>query len=168
MWLLIGVCAACAASPATQTPAPTLTLIAATATVTATPVTPTATPEALPGPSDLVTPRPVGGSIADSTPANDLETLLQNDPIAADLASLAQRRVAQELGLATVRVRVMDVTPYEWTDSSLGCPLSGQDYQPVDVVGYRIVVLAGGTEYIFHSDTEQLIACAEANEVLPE
>lgn len=165
VWLLVGVCAACAAPPATQTPPPTLTLIAATPVSTATPVTPTATPQALPGPSDLVTPRPTDGSFIDSTPSDNL---LDVDPIAADLAALAQRRVAQELGLATLRVRVMDVAIYEWTDTSLGCPLPGQTYQPVNVIGYRIVVSAGGNDYIFHSDTEQLIACAADNEDLPE
>jgi hypothetical protein len=122
----------------------------------------------LPGPSDLVTPKPAEGSISTSTPSNTLDTLLQTDPIAADLAALAQRRIADQLGLPTIRVRITEVTPYEWSDSSLGCPLPGQTYAPVDVIGYRIVLFAAGSQYIFHSDTEQLIACDEANEVLPE
>jgi hypothetical protein len=147
----------CVAAPS-PTPLPTLTLIPATATLTPTPVTPTATRANLPGPADLVTPAP------EQTPADTLES----DPIAADLASLAQRRVAAQLDLPTSRIRVIDVTPYTWTDTSLGCPLSGQTYQPVDVIGYRIVLEVGDDTYIFHSDTEQLIACAAEDEVLPD
>jgi hypothetical protein len=161
------VCAACTPSQPAAPP-PTLTLIAATATHTPTPVTPTVTPQNLPGPSDLVTPRSQDGSVSTSTPANTLETLLQSDPIAADLASLALRRIADQLDVPPFRVRIIEVTPYEWLDSSLGCPLPGQTYAEVDVIGYRIVLFAGGNQYIFHSDTEQLVACDEENEVLPE
>lgn len=118
----------------------------------------------LPGPSDLVT--PVGGVTPSG--ATDTDNLLETDPIAAELVLMAQRRVASQLGLAARRVRVVEVTAYEWTDSSLGCPVSGQTYVPVEVVGYRIVLSAGDSEYIFHTDADQILPCAAENEVLPD
>jgi hypothetical protein len=96
------------------------------------------------------------------------DLLLETDPVAVGLVSLAQRRLSAELDLPTRRIQVVDIRAYEWTDSSLGCPLPGQTYTPVLIEGYRIVMSAGDVEYIFHSDSDQLIACDAENERLPE
>ncbi len=94
--------------------------------------------------------------------------LLETDPVAVGLVSLAQRRLSAELELPTRRIQVVDIRAYEWTDSSLGCPQRGQTYTPILIDGYRIVMTAGDVEYIFHSDSEQLVACDAENELLPE
>lgn len=93
--------------------------------------------------------------------------LLEMDPVAADTVAVAQRRLADQLGLPMVRIRVVDVMPVTWTDSSLGCPQPGQTYTPITIFGYRIVLMAGETEYIFHSDSTQVLACPAENEQLP-
>ncbi|MBZ0301569.1 MAG: hypothetical protein K8J31_17620 [Anaerolineae bacterium] len=95
------------------------------------------------------------------------ELLLDVDPVAADMVSLAQRRLADELDLAARRIRVIDVMPVTWTDSSLGCPQPGETYPPITIEGYRIVLAAGDDEYIFHSDSTQVIACDARTERLP-
>lgn len=244
---------ACSARTA-PTPLPTLTLIPATATFTPTPALPTATPAALPGPADFITPSPAGTILipaiaqpfitraladlaekqnvtADAIQLVTLESavwttidlgcgdqtedisgnleiegfrivlaidgkpyeyhtdnrssirlcsetgavfgstedlLLETDPVAVGLVSLAQRRLSAELDLPTRRIVVVEIRAYEWTDSSLGCPTPGQTYTPVLIDGYRIVMSAGDVEYIFHSDSDQLIACDAENERLPE
>lgn len=94
-------------------------------------------------------------------------TLIETDPVAAELVALAQRRVAQMLDLPARRVRLVDLVPVTWEDNSLGCPLPGQSYVPVRVNGYRIVVAAGDETYIFHTDTESIAPCAAENERLP-
>jgi hypothetical protein len=93
--------------------------------------------------------------------------LLAIDPVAAEMAALAQRRVAENLDLPTRSVQIVDVRPISWLDSSLGCPLPDQQYTPMHVDGYRIVVAANDTEYIFHSDFNRIIPCAAEDEALP-
>lgn len=161
-WLfLIGCGVVTACSPSTSV-VPTLTLIPSTATTVPSPVPPTATLETLPAPQDLfASPTPVPSG--NHTP----EALIEIDPIAAELVSIAQRLVAQELDLPTRRVRFVEAEPYEWTDSSLGCPLPGQVYIPVITNGYRIVVSAADEEYIFHTDFDRVLPCDADNEQLP-
>jgi hypothetical protein len=103
------------------------------------------------------------GSVAGQT--EDLT--LEMDPVAAGTVALAQRRLAVQLDLPQSRIRVVDVMPVTWTDSSLGCPQPGQQYAPILIEGYRILLAAGDEEYIFHSDSTQVLACSAANERLP-
>jgi hypothetical protein len=92
---------------------------------------------------------------------------LEMDPVAAGTVALAQRRLADQLDLPQSRIRVIDVMPVTWTDSSLGCPQPGQEYAPITIDGYRILLAAGEDEYIFHSDSTQVLACTAENERLP-
>jgi hypothetical protein len=103
------------------------------------------------------------GSVAGET--EDLT--LEIDPVAAGTVALAQRRLADQLDLPQSRIRVVDVMPVTWTDSSLGCPQPGQEYAPITIGGYRIVLAAGDEEYIFHSDSTQVLGCSAENERLP-
>lgn len=94
--------------------------------------------------------------------------LLLTDPIAAELVSLAQRQLATLLDISARRVELVAITPYAWAETSLGCPLPEQTYSARHIDGYRIVVRAGGSDYIFHSDFDRVVLCDPANEVLPE
>jgi hypothetical protein len=144
---------------------PTQTLIPATSTFTPAPVTPTLLQATLPSASDLE------NATADSDVASttsDSENLLDVDPVASELAALAQRRIAEDLGLPTRRVRIVEVTSYIWPDTSLGCPVPGETYTAQIVDGYRILLSAGDNEYIFHTDFDRAVPCDSANEQLPE
>ena len=99
--------------------------------------------------------------------AGETELLLETDPVAAEMVGLARRRLADDLDLALIRIQVVDVTSYTWTDSSLGCPQPDVEYPPIQIDGYRIVLEAGDTEYAFHTDSTQLIPCDFENERLP-
>jgi hypothetical protein len=95
----------------------------------------------------------------DSLDSLDPDTLILVDPVAGDLVALGQRRLSGELGIPTRRVRLIALDRERWTDSSLGCPLEGQVYQPVITDGYRIVLSAGTVEYVFHTSFDRLILC---------
>jgi hypothetical protein len=153
--------AACSSAPAT-TPIPTLALIPATATYTPSPEPPTPTLEPFSQPQELFS-SPTMPPAGEHTP----EALIEVDPIAAELVSIAQRLVAQDLDLPTRRVRLVELQPYVWSDSSLGCPLPGQRYVAIVINGYRIVVSAGDENYIFHTDFDRVIPCDSDNEQLP-
>jgi hypothetical protein len=93
--------------------------------------------------------------------------LLDTDPVAAEMVALAQRRLADDLELPSRRIQVVDAAPYTWSDSSLGCPQPGIDYPSISIDGYRIVLQVADQQYIFHTDSTQLIACDAENEQLP-
>jgi hypothetical protein len=151
--------AACAGADSLP-PVPTLTFIPATITPTPHPLEPTATRAALPGPADVVSPTP------DELPP--AEVTAEDDPVAADLVRLAQRRLGDDLDMPTRRIRVIEVRPVRWLESSLGCPLPDQTYTTLEIDGYRIVLAAGDTEYIFHTDFDRVMPCDPENEQLPE
>jgi hypothetical protein len=170
LWLgavMFTVFAAACSGAATPFVESTQILIPSTATFTPSPVPPTNTPPpALAAPADIgaSTPEPESTDDVPSTTAGELAI----DPVASELAMLAQRRIAQNLGLPVRRVRIVEVTPYVWTDTSLGCPVSGETYTALDVDGYRIVLSAGDQEYIFHTDFDRALPCDAKNEQLPE
>ncbi len=95
-------------------------------------------------------------------------TLLAVDPVAAELAVLAQRRAASVFEVDLEDVTVVSVRAYRWPDASLGCPLPDETYAPVQIDGYRIVVQAApGSQLAFHTNFEQLRRCDAGDEVLP-
>ena len=95
------------------------------------------------------------------------ETLLIIDPVAAEMLALVRRALGADLDLPTRRIQLVDIAPIVWPDSSLGCPVDGQSYEEFTIDGYRIVVAAGGSEYIYHSDFDSIVSCEPENEVLP-
>lgn len=163
--LVVFIVAACGAD-ATPFADPTQILIPSTATFTPSPVPPSNTPLAALAAAGEV----VSGTLEAATTPSVQQTgdLLAVDPVAAELTALAQRRVAQDLDLPLVRVRVVDVAAYVWTDTSLGCPIPGEAYTTLAVDGYRIVLTVGDNEYIFHTDFDRAIPCDAANEQLPD
>lgn len=164
--LLVAVAVILCACSTTESPTaePTQTLIPPTETPIPSPTRlPSETPVELPRPGDLITP-----TAESSTNSNNSQSSDVIDPVAADLVGLAQRRLAQDLNLPTRRIQVVEVTSHIWTDTSLGCPLPGENYAQVIVDGYRIVLSAGDQEYLFHTDFDRVVACDAKNEQLPE
>lgn len=156
--LLLTACASGGAEPL-----PTLTLIPPSETPPATPIPPSATPDPL-----IVLPEEI---ITTADPTTDAQTptpgLLDADPIAAELVALAQRILANDLGLPQRRVQLVEVETVRWTDTSLGCPQSDQSYNEIEIPGYRIVLQAGDNTYAFHTDFDRVLSCPEGDEVLP-
>ncbi|MBI1279339.1 MAG: hypothetical protein GC179_14520 [Anaerolineaceae bacterium] len=142
---------------------PTQTLVIPTITITPIPQTPTLTLTPLPRAGDLSTATPAVGETAATDEAN--QTI--DDPVAAELVGLAQRRVAELTSMPVRRVQVVDVTAYKWTDISLGCPNPDTTYPTQEVDGYRIVLSVDSQEYIFHTDFDRIVACDAAKEKLP-
>jgi hypothetical protein len=159
------VVSACAAD-ATPVAQPTQILIPSTVTFTPSPVPPTNTPQTALAAPDEVTVATLPP--ASTAPPSASDNLLNVDPVAAELATLAQRRIAEDLGLPVRRVRVVEIEAYTWSDTSLGCPLPGETYAAVTVDGYRILLAAGDNEYIYHTDFDRALPCDADNEQLPE
>jgi hypothetical protein len=161
--VIIALWTAGCTSDMVATPLPTLALIPATATRIPTAVPASATPDpALFSPEALLTRE---AAITATPSAPDDRAL---DPIAQELVALAQQRVADLTGLPLRRIRVDEVTPYRWTDSSLGCPLPEQTYVDIAIDGYRILLTTGDNSYVYHTDFDRVLPCPEGSEVLPD
>ncbi len=160
--MLVFSVAACAPAATSNTAAPTLTLIAVTATLTPTIAPATATPGDLSAPNDIVPATPPA-----TLPTSSGAALIQRDPVAAVLVEKAQQMIAGDLDLPTSRVRLIDLVPVEWTDSTLNCPPSSSTPVPQQTLGYRILLQVGDQTYIMHADFDRVVACAAENEQLP-
>lgn len=161
--LLLGLMAVACEPSATPTLAPTITLLPPTETFTPSPLPPTATSQDLVAPQTLTAATPAAGAVSTAE-----DPLLATDPIAADLVGVARRALATQLNLPTRSIALVSVQPVVWTDTSLGCPLPDQQYAMVETNGYRIVLLVGEREYIYHADFDRVIACDSDDEQLPE
>jgi hypothetical protein len=163
--LVLLLASACAPSAAGETAVPTFTLIPATDIPTLTAVPPTSTSANLPAPQDVVSGTETPTRLAPTTSAalGDVQ-----DPVAGELALIAQRLVAADLDLPTSRVLVASVLPAAWTDSALNCPAPDSEVVEQEIDGYRIVVQAGDQEFLFHTDFDRVVACDADNEQLPE
>jgi hypothetical protein len=91
------------------------------------------------------------------------DSLLDRDPIAAELVRLTREAVARETDLPARRVQLISVEAVVWTDSTLNCP--PPDAQPVAMTidGYRILLRVGERDYLFHTDIDRFIRCDPAN-----
>ena len=162
--LLLLVFSTACSSTAPLVAEPTQKLVVPTATDTPIPQTPTITLTPLPRASDLSTPT----SAIDKQPTTTSADATFEDPVAAELVGLAQRRVADATNLPVRRVQVIEVKSYKWIDTSLGCPSPNETYAQQEVDGYRIVLSANDQQFIFHTDFDRVLACDPANEKLPD
>ncbi len=154
--------AACTSSGAE--PLPTLTLIPPSETPQPTLIPPSATPDPLIVLPVEATSTP-GAAMSGRTPTPG--NLIDADPVAAELVTLAQRRLAEDLGLPQRRIELVEVEALRWSDTSLGCPQPDQTYSEIEIPGYRIILQAGDNNYAFHTDFDRVLACPEGSEVLP-
>jgi hypothetical protein len=138
-------------------------LIPATATPLPSAVPPTFTPS-----SDLSAPRDLTAPTPPPAASSGITNEIEDDPVAGELAALAQRRIADQQGIPVSRVEVVEIKAFIWTNTSLGCPLPDQVYTPVTVDGYRIVLEAADEQYIFHTDFDRVIPCDPSLEQLPD
>ena len=83
------------------------------------------------------------------------------DPEQRALARLAITTLADDLGIATDRVRVDTIRAVEWPDSSLGCPQPGQQYLQVVTPGHRISLRVDAQLYTVHEAGGKAFVCRQ-------
>jgi hypothetical protein len=155
-----------------------LALLAACQTVAPATVMPPAATEA-PGPLiDTVAPRPTPRPAADTPrpPASAPSTSGKQEPTrpappveqpsvpAAQVEKVVanvQADLARRLAIPAQTITVQSVEAVEWPDTSLGCPQPGMMYAQVITPGCRVVLLAAGNRYTYHSDSQGRIVYCE-------
>jgi hypothetical protein len=83
-------------------------------------------------------------------------------PESAAAVDAATTDAATHLGVSRDTLRVEQVAPREWPDSSLGCPQPGQLYSQVVTPGYLIVISSGSHQLEYHTDERSRVTlCRE-------
>jgi len=103
------------------------------------------------GSAVLCAPRVVGNPKrpAGSTPARNLDKAVQD----------AREDLHSKLGVAVDSVRLVSVSPAEWPDSNLGCAGVAADAGHERAVGYKLLLSARGSQYVYHTDLQRTFAC---------
>ena len=151
-WLVCAV-AVMSAGCAAATTVPAGTPLEASASPSGTPRAETPT---LPPPS--LTPRAVtpGGAGA------------FEDPVAEEFYLLARSDLARRLVIDPDAITLVSWTPVVWPDTRLGCQGEGETYEAVEVPGYRLVLRAGGEEYVYHASFDTVFYCDPQDELSPQ
>jgi hypothetical protein len=66
----------------------------------------------------------------------------------------AQAALAQQTGVALERIRLVEATPVEWTDSCLGAGRPEESCLQVITPGWRIILEADGVQYLIHTNQD--------------
>jgi len=71
--------------------------------------------------------------------------------------------LAKKLKVEPKQITVIKIQPETWKDSSLGCPVSGQQYQPGPIKGLRINMTCRDREYEYRTtlDGGDFVSCKE-------
>ncbi len=120
---------------------------------TSAPTAPTPSP-AYPAPAPTSSPplSPPSGTPGAEVPAG-----------AEQAVALARADLARRLGLkAEADIVVAHVEAVDWPDTSLGCQQPGMMYAQVIMPGYRVILVAGGQQYEYHTDQGTRIVLCQA------
>jgi len=104
------------------------------------------------------------------TPTRPPDTPGAAVPAEAEKAvQLARADLARRLGLKAEAIAVASVEAVHWPSTALGCPQPGMMYAQVITPGYRVVLVAGGQRYEYHTDkgTNAVLCEKEASAVPP-
>lgn len=76
-----------------------------------------------------------------------------------NLVQMAREDLRNSLGDSQAPVRVARVTPTNWPDGSLGCPMPGMSYAQVETAGFVIELEHGGNSFDYRSDMLRVVHC---------
>lgn len=71
---------------------------------------------------------------------------------APQVVDVVRQVLAQQKGIGTEEILVVEVEKMDWPDSCLGLDIPGMACAQVITPGYRVTLEAGGQEYVFHTD----------------
>jgi hypothetical protein len=82
----------------------------------------------------------------------------------AEFTEQAKADLAARLEIAPQQIVLVRSEAVEWSDSSLGCQVEGEDYVQALTAGYRIVLAVGDVYYEYHTDQQRMLLCEEPTE----
>jgi len=85
----------------------------------------------------------------------------------AEPGAVARSMLARELKVPGDRVKVLDMTPVDWPDSSLGCPEKDKMYAQMITSGHRVRLEVDGAPYEVHVAGTRAVRCGPAGPASP-
>lgn len=149
--LIIGASVGCAGTQTLSTPLPLpSSVLATTAPTTAPAATATA----------VVSPSPQPPAIPSVTPSTQGATATpMTDPQLEKFVNDAKQDLATGANIPPDSITVKSITPQEWPNAALGCPLPGIMYIQVVTQGYIIVLTGGGRDWEYHAGGNRVELC---------
>jgi hypothetical protein len=82
------------------------------------------------------------------------------------MAHRARQDLAGRLDLDVTEIEVVAFEPLTWPDVALGCPAEGGAYSSVLTPGYRVTLVARGSDYTYHTDRDlAVVLCRDGRPV---
>jgi hypothetical protein len=103
----------------------------------------------------------------DATLFSSEGTPLAFDPILESLVELSIENLANRLTISVEDIAWVDGMAVTWSDSSLGCPAEGGNYEQGAIEGYRIALQAADETYVYHTDGVAIRFCPDGQERFP-
>jgi hypothetical protein len=95
-----------------------------------------------------------------------IAVLLSSQPVGETAArnaavTLAIDTLARHLVMARGSIRLVNASPAQWRDSSLGCPERGMVYTPSIVEGFKVELRANDQRYEVHTSGGRAVVCGQ-------
>lgn len=72
---------------------------------------------------------------------------------------LAKKDLANKLDIDKKKIEVINITPHNFSDTSLGCPQRNQMYAQVITPGFIMILKADSTKYIYNAGSKRVVTC---------
>jgi hypothetical protein len=72
---------------------------------------------------------------------------------------VARTDLAQKLGAPLAEIRVANLAPTDWPDSSMDCAIADEPVSKKPIKGYRVALRYQGRIYTYHTDLDRVRAC---------
>ena len=82
----------------------------------------------------------------------------------APQAAIARKDLASKLHVDESQIIIAAARATTWTDTSLGCPEPGVEYDEVRAEGFVLTMRYGGRNFSYHTDLDRVIACPPITE----
>ncbi len=116
----------------------------------------TPAPEVIEAVSPILPESPLPEPTVADVIADEPVSMIENDKLVA----VAVTDLIQSPDIEAEDVVVVSSEKVQWPDASLGCPEEGIMYAQVVTPGFRIVLEANGTQYVYHTDdTDNVFQC---------
>lgn len=94
-------------------------------------------------------------SPAAETPLRNGESSREIEMLPPPLEDLIKADAARRRGVDPASVIIVSAEPVTWSDGALGCRAPGEIAIQVLMPGFRVIVDAGGTELVYHTDRDR-------------
>lgn len=96
------------------------------------------------------------------------QTMAMNSTLSKDqILAHAIEKLSDQSGIASDKIKVLEIAAVTWPNSSLGCPEPDMMYAQVLTPGFRIQLEADGQSYWLHTGGNVVVICKNPSADIP-